>query len=89
MGIKLPNLQIGRFLRTEVAPLIPGGEKAAEGINSIIKTVKGKTSAGASVVPATQEAIRQVNVEEQKRQMMTWLLVGGAVIVVILFVRGK
>lgn len=87
MGIKLPKIQIGRFLRKTVAPLIPGGSTVAESVNSVIKAVKGKTSAGQNVVPATQAAIVQVNEDAQRKQLITWGLIAAGVVLLILVVR--
>lgn len=83
----LPKINVGRFLRKEVAPLIPGGAEAAEAVNGIIKDVKGRTAGGQELIPATQAAIHNAHSEKAKREITTWVLVGAGVLVLVLMLR--
>ena len=70
MGIALPKIQVGRFLRKNVAPLIPGGADVAERVNSIIKDVKSGTNSGQDVLTSTKAAITEANVQYEKRKYL-------------------
>lgn len=89
MGIRLPSIQIGKFISREIAPLIPGGEEAAESINRILNKIKGKTAAGANVVPATRAALEEINAESQKKRLLTYALIGGGALLFLFLVMRR
>lgn len=70
MGIALPKLQVGRFLRKEVAPLIPGGASVADRVNGIIKDVKTGMDSGKDVLSSTKAALTEANVQYEKRKYL-------------------
>jgi hypothetical protein len=90
MGIKLPKINIGRFLRKTVAPLIPGGSEVAEKINTAIKSVKGQKPQGpAQVVNASASALEQINKDEKSRQLMWIGLAAAGVLLIVLLTRRR
>jgi len=83
MGIALPKLQVGRFLRKSVAPLVPGGAEVAERVNSIIKDVKTGVQSGTNIIDATKASITEANVQAEQRR---YLAIGAALLVGLLLI---
>lgn len=83
MAISLPKIQVGRFLRKSVAPLVPGGAEVAERVNSIIKDVKTGVASGQNVIDSTRASITEANVQAEQRKYLT---IGVAVLFALLLV---
>jgi len=89
MGIALPKIQVGRFLRKTVAPLIPGGADVAERVNGVIKDVKAGVAAGNDIVTQTKASITEANIQFERNKYMTYVLFIGAAILLVYLARRK
>lgn len=89
MGIALPKLQVGRFLRKTVAPLVPGGEAVADRVNGIIKDVKSGVQSGSNIIDATKASITQANVDYEKRKYLYIVAAIGAGLLLIYLARRR
>jgi ElaB/YqjD/DUF883 family membrane-anchored ribosome-binding protein len=89
MGIALPKIQVGRFLRKSVAPLIPGGADVAERVNGVIKDVKAATASGTNIVDATKASITEANVQAEQRKYLTIALVLAAGLLLVYLARRR
>lgn len=89
MGIALPKLQVGRFLRKTVAPLIPGGADVADRVNGVIKDVKAGVASGSDIVTATKASITEANVQFEQRKYITYAVILGAAVLLIYLARRR
>lgn len=89
MAVRLPAINVGRFIRTDIAPLIPGGSEVAERVNGVIKDVKAGVASGQDIMTATKAAVTEVNVAEKQKQYVTLALIGGGLLLLFIMFRRR